>query len=121
MNLIRLYIILYVLLIVLAGCTRYIPQPYQVNNTIYSTTIVQNHTIEYINITNNITTAQDCACNTTNTSTKYILGLIQQIKRCEDSVVRKWNLTECVWEMEKINRSLAQCNDSLEEIRELLE
>ena len=111
-------IYLMVVVLLLVGCTEYVPVPVQVNHTIYrdNTTVIQNHTIEYRNAT-----AADCECNVTNTSTKYILGLIQQIKRCEDNIVRHWNLTQCSWQVESMNRSLASCNDSLEEIRELLD
>ena len=105
--------------LLLVGCTKIveIPVPVQVNHTIYSISVIQNRTIEYINIS----TPADCNCNTTNTTPKHFLSLIGQLKRCEDNIVRHWNLTECVWEIEKLNRSLASCNESLEEIRELLD
>ena len=112
------YVFFVMFVVFVTGCTKYIQVPYQVNNTIYSTTIIQNHTIEYVNVS----TPCDCSYNTTDLGDpKYILGLIQQIKRCEDNIIRHWNLTECVWEIEKLNKSLANCNESLNEIKELLD
>ena len=99
------------------GCTKIVEIPVPVNHTIYSTTVIQNNTITYVNVT----IPGDCSCNTTNTTPKHFLSLIVQLKRCEDNIIRHWNLTECVWEIEKLNRSLASCNESLEEIRGLLD
>ena len=109
--------IVWVLLLV--GCTRYIDVPYPVTNTIYSNTTIHNHTIEYVNVT----TPCICDKNVTpiNESPRYIIGLIQQLKRCEGSIARRINLSDCVEEMDKMNRSWTACNDDLEDIKELLD
>lgn len=111
----KIYIIVGIMLVVLIGCTRYITQPV-VNHTIYRETVIYNHTIEYINVS-----VDDCNCEVSNSSTRYILNLIRQIKQCESNIVDNWNLTECVWEIERLNKSLTNCNESLEDIRELLD
>ena len=111
--------ILCIIILLSIGCTKYInvPVPYLVNNTIYRETVIQNHTIEYVNVTTNATHN----CNVSNTSTRYIIDLITQVKRCEDNIERHWNLTECVWEIERLNKSLHNCNESLEVIKDLLD
>lgn len=105
--------------LLLIGCTRYIPA--EINRTIYKEIVVYNGTTEYINIT---APCPDCVCNcnTTNgdSDPKYVIGLIQELKRCEANLYSDFNLTECTWEIEKLNQSLTNCNESLEEIRELL-
>jgi len=107
--------ILFVLLIV-TGCTRYIAVPGNNTHT-ESSHYYYNTTTEYVNVT------QDCVqvCNVTEADPKYVLGLIQQIKRCENNLVTNINLTECTWELEKINRSLGNCTESLEDIKDLID
>lgn len=101
-------LIILILVVIVQGCTKYVPVPYPVNVSIYNNTVIQNNTIKYLNVT------QPCN-NITNTSAKYILGLIQQIKRCEKNLVSNWNLSECVWEMEKMNETIDDYADDLDD------
>jgi len=119
------HMIIIAVFILIMGCST--PQP----TTIYKniTVTVQNHTIEYRNSTvecncsNSFINETNCTDNSfiNNADTQYILGLIRQIKRCEERELKYWNATECWWEVEAMNRSLVKCNDSLEEIREALD
>lgn len=113
----KLLIICILMCILLVGCKpqiEYINVTHTINNTIYIEKEVKVEVIKYINIT------EPCEYNET-TSPKYFLSLIQQIKRCEAQLARDWNITECEWEIQKLNHSLNECNESLKAIKELLE
>lgn len=58
---------------------------------------------------------------TSNETTNYVIGLIRRIKRCETLQNRYMNVTECEWELERLNKSLIDCNNSLNKIKEALD
>ena len=113
----KLYIIFSILLLV--GCSSApkieyinITHTNTINNTIYQDRIVE--VIKYVN------TTEPCFCNDTYSPT-YFLSLIKQIKVCEAQLASDWNITECEWEITRLNHSLTVCNTSLNTIRDVLD
>ena len=85
-----------------------------VHTTIINQTIYINNTVE---------------CNCTNithieipeTNNSYILTLIRRLEWYEEQQWMKLNLNDCLTEMERYNKSLKECNESLTKMREALE
>lgn len=117
----KLYILLYIIL--LAGCTRYVPVPGQcpAPTACENTTITEfvNNTI-YINVTNATACQEDIPLQN-HTNTSYIVSLIQRLKRCEARNTHNWNLSECEDNVERLNNTIGKLNDTLTTIREAME
>lgn len=80
------------------------------NVTVY----IQNHTVEYVNI------STPCDCDPAKDS-EYIINLIRQLKACEHTTYKNYSLNDCREELESMNRTLGECNKTLNEIMEVVQ
>jgi hypothetical protein len=104
------------LLIVTTSCapvTTTITRIEYIQNRTNQTVYVQNVTVKYVN------TSKPCTNNISSEPTSqndYVLGLIKQIKRCENMAYKNYTLNDYRYELEKLNRSFLVCNQTLTEV-----